>query len=156
MVPTVQSLKSGQTDLLNRKSRKEVSKRKNQLQQITTSPPFSLPHPARNKMVSGRIDRSLARPIQSSVIVAPHRLNLVLDRTILRHDSLHNPSSSSSLFHHQTMIASRGRELGHVPKSFNATAPSWNFSVEDDRFDSGNRRRSRKSTCRLGFDLILR
>lgn len=153
MVPTVQSLKSGQTDLLNRKSRKEVSKRKNQLQQITTSPPFSLPHPARNKMVSGRIDRSLARPIQSSVIVAPHRLNLVLDRTILR---LHNPSSSSSLLHHQTMIASRGRELGHVPKSFNATAPSWNFSVEDDRFDSGNRRRSRKSTCRLGFDLILR
>lgn len=156
MVPTVQSLKSGQTDLLNRKSRKEVSKRKNQLQQITTSPPFSLPHPARNKMVSGRIDRSLARPIQSSVIVAPHRLNLVLDRTILRHDSLHNPSSSSSLLHHQTMIASRGRELGHVPKSSNATAPSWNFSVEDDRFDSGNRRRSRKSTCRLGFDLILR
>lgn len=153
MVPTVQSLKSGQTDLLNRKSRKEVSKRKNQLQQITTSPPFSLPHPARNKMVSGRIDRSLARPIQSPVIVAPHRLNLVLDRTILR---LHNPSSSSSLLHHQTMIASRGRELGHVPKSFNATAPSWNFSVEDDRFDSGNRRRSRKSTCRLGFDLILR
>lgn len=117
MVTTVQSLKSGQTDLLNRKSRKEVSKRKNQLQQITTSPPFSLPHPARNKMVSGRIDRSLARPIQSSVIVAPHRLNLVLDRTILRHDSLHNPSSSSSLLHHQTMIASRGRELGHVPKS---------------------------------------
>lgn len=95
MVAIVQSLKS---DLLNRKSRKEVSKRKNQLQQITTSPPFSLPHPARNKMVSGResIDPSRGR-FNRPLIVAPHRLNLLLDRTILRHDSLRNPSSSSSV-----------------------------------------------------------